>query len=123
MRLFLDAHLSGRNIGQPLRAQGHDVRAADAERQLDRAGDESLLRLATDDGRILITHNTKDILRILARWGAAGTAHAGCRLVPHSFRQDQYGVIIAGIAAALAATPEQEGWSNRVEWLARAGRG
>ena len=35
MRLFLDAHVSGRVIARSLRESGHDVRAANEELQLD----------------------------------------------------------------------------------------
>lgn len=120
MRLFLDAHLSGRNIGRPLRAQGHDLRAVDEERALDGLDDEPLLALASDDHRILLTANVKDFLPILARWAEARRAHAGCVLIPASFRQDQFGAIVAGIEIVLARTSDQESWRDRVEWLPRA---
>ena len=60
MRVFLDAHISGRRIAQALRKAGHDVRAADEERGLDGATDDELLQLATDEGRIMITFNVAD---------------------------------------------------------------
>ncbi len=122
LRLFLDAHLSGRNIGRPLRAQGHDVRAVAEERVLDGLGDEPLLALASDDRRILVTANVKDFLPILGRWAEARRAHTGCILIPSTFRQEQFGAIVASIEVLLDRTPDQKLWRDRVAWVTRAGR-
>ena len=80
MRLFLDAHVSGRRIATALREQ-HDVRAADEESELDRSEDERLLALATEQGRVMVTFNVKDFARITTEWAAAGRSHAGCLLI------------------------------------------
>ena len=71
MRLFLDAHVSGRRIATALREQ-HDVRPADEERELDGWDDERLLALATEQGRVMVTFNVKDFARITTEWAAAG---------------------------------------------------
>lgn len=55
MRAFLDAHISGPRIARSLREAGHDVRAADEERELDGLPDEQLLELAADETRLTIT--------------------------------------------------------------------
>jgi hypothetical protein len=117
MRLFLDAHLSGRSIGRPLRAQGHDVRVVDEEHDLNGLDDELLLSLASNDARILITVNAKDFLRIVGRWAESGSVHAGCMLIPYTFRQDQFGAIVTGISVLLDRTADQEARRDRVEWL------
>ena len=80
MRLFLDAHVSGRRIATALRKR-HDVRAADEERELDGWEDERLLTLASEQGRIMVTFNVKDFARITTEWAAAGKSHAGCLLI------------------------------------------
>lgn len=121
MRLFLDAHISGRRIAQALRARGHDVRAADEERALDGLDDADLLVLAAEDERILITANVRDFLPILREWAEAGRSHAGCILIAGSIRQHQFGTIISGVADVLTAFPEQADWRDRVHWLARGG--
>jgi hypothetical protein len=119
VRLLLDAHLSGRNIGRPLRELGHDVRVVDEDRNLDGLDDEPLLLLASNDSRILITANAKDFLRIVGRWAEAGREHAGCMRIPYTFRQDQFGAIVTGIRVLLDRTPDQVAWRDRVEWLMR----
>ena len=50
---MLDAHISGRRIATAHRKRGHDVRAADEERDLDGMTDEALLELAAGDGRVM----------------------------------------------------------------------
>jgi hypothetical protein len=119
MRLFLDAHISGRRIAHAPRAQGHDVRAADEELALDEIGDEELLALAAADDRILVTANTRDFLPLVTAWAEASREHAGVIVVAHSIRQHPFGAIIAGVGAALAALPDQAAWRDRVHWLSR----
>ena len=78
MRLLLDAHVSGPRVGGPLAERGHDVRALDQEPELEGLEDEDVLALATEDERILVTHNVADFPetpprvgsgRPLPRWG------------------------------------------------------
>lgn len=121
MRLFLDAHISSRRVARALRAQGNDVRAVDEERALDGLDDSGLLNLAATDDRILITANVRDFLPILRDWAEAGRSHAGCILIANSIRQQQFGAIIAAVAAVLASRPEQLAWRDPVHWLSRQG--
>lgn len=76
MRLFLDAHISGRVIAAALRERGHDVRAADEERSLDGWDDARLLELAAGEDRIMVTFNVRDFPRIVGEWAAGGRHHA-----------------------------------------------
>ena len=119
MRLFLDAHISGRRVAQALRERGHDVRAADEERALDDLDDADLLALAPGEGRILITANVRDFLPLLREWAEAGRSHAGCILIASSIRHHQFGTLISGITDVLALTPDQSAWRDRVHWLSR----
>lgn len=119
MRLFLDAHVSGRRIARALRAEGHDVRAADEERELDGWDDERILALAATEARILITCNVKDFARITGERAAAGKRHAGCLMIV-GIDHAQYGLILRVIAAALSHRPAQETWIDYVAWGTRA---
>jgi predicted nuclease of predicted toxin-antitoxin system len=119
MRLFLDAHISGRRVAQALRDNGYDVRAADEERALDGLDDESLFVLAADEGRILVTFNLKDFLPIMNAWAEAGRSHGGCILVASTLQHEQFGAIIAGIRRALEEVGEQGLWIDRVYWLSK----
>lgn len=120
MRLFLDAHVSGRRIAAGLRRQGHDVRAADEERELDGCEDERLLELATAERRIVVTFNVKDFARIVGEWGAAGRSQAGCLMIV-GIDHAELGLILRVIQAALDARPDQEAWTDYAAWGTRAG--
>ncbi len=89
--------------------------ALDQEPALATLADEDVLALATEQRRIVITHNIKDFAPIVRRWGEARQSHAGCILItlPHT----SYGAILRGLAAAFAARPAQSDWVDRTEFL------
>lgn len=109
MRVFLDAHISGRRVATALRGEGHDVRAADEERDLDGTSDEELLALAATEGRVFVTFDVADFPRIVQRWAAGGRAHAGCAIVV-GIDHGEFGTIIRVVSRALAARPEHADW-------------
>jgi hypothetical protein len=119
VRLFLDAHVSARRIAAALREDGHDVRAADEERQLDGFEDERLLELATTEQRIMITFNVKDFARLATEWGAAGTPHAGILLIV-GIDHAEFGLTLRIIKAALQARPTQDAWTAYAAWGTRS---
>lgn len=117
MRLLLDVHLSGKVVAPVLRQQGHDVRAANEERDLDRLEDPDLLALAALEGRILITGNVKDFVPIAQSWAAADQHHAGIVLISNNIRYGQFGRIITGLLDAFTLVSLQEDWRDRVHYL------
>lgn len=118
MRLFLDAHLSARAVGRPLRERGHDVRAADEERELDGWEDERLLELAAAEGRIMITFNVGDFARIAGEWAAGERHHAGC-LVIVGIEHSEFGLTLRVIEPALAKRSDQDAWRDCTAWGTR----
>jgi hypothetical protein len=118
VRLFLDAHVSGRVIARELRDRGHDVRAADEERALDGWDDDRLLELAANEDRIMVTFNVRDCPRIATEWAGAGRHHAGCLIVV-GIDHGEFGVILDVVETALAARPEQSEWRDYVAWGSR----
>lgn len=120
MRLFLDAHVSGRRVAQALRKAGHDVRAADEERDLDGMPDEDLLELATTEDRVMVTFNVADFPGIVRRWAEAGRSHAGCAIVV-GIDHGEFGTIIRVIQRTLDARPAQRDWRDYTCFVARAG--
>ena len=119
MRLFLDAHVSGRAIARDLRQRGHDVRAADEERRLDGWEDETLLELAAREQRIMVTFNARDFARIVGEWAAAGEHHAGCLIIV-GVDHAEFGLILRIIEAALQTRPDQGAWIDYAAWGTRA---
>ena len=118
MRLFLDAHISGPRIARALRDRGHDVRAADEERDLDGLGDEQLLELAADEGRVMITFDVKDFTVIARRWAEASKAHAGLGIVV-GIDHGEIGTILDALAREMNMRPAQAKWTNTTLFIAR----
>jgi hypothetical protein len=119
VRLFLDAHISGPRIASVLRSAGHDVRAADEERELDGATDEELLSLAAGEARIFITFDVKDFPVIARRWAEARREHAGCAIVV-GIDHGEFGTIVAALECELRNRPEHAAWNDLTLFLARA---
>ena len=109
MRFLLDAHVSGPSVGGPLRGNRHDVRALEQEPELEGLEDEDVLTLATEDGRILVTHNVADFPEILRDWAAGGRTHAGVILV-YGIEHSEFGLILRGIERWLDLRPKPEDW-------------
>ncbi|HSZ14054.1 MAG TPA: DUF5615 family PIN-like protein [Solirubrobacteraceae bacterium] len=118
MRLFLDAHISGPRIGAALRDNGHNVRAADEERELDGATDEELLLLAAEESRLFVTFDVKDFPVIVRRWAEAGREHAGCAIVV-GIDHGEFGAVLDAVERQLKARPAQRDWRNYTLFVAR----
>jgi hypothetical protein len=115
---MLDAHMSGRRLAQALRDEGHDVRAADEQRDLDGWTDERILALAADEERILFTFDVKDFPVIVRRWAEAGRGHSGCAIVV-GIDHSEFGTILRAIARELVARPEQGSWHDYTCFVGR----
>jgi hypothetical protein len=122
VKLFLDAHISAQRVAAPLRERGHDVRAADEERELDGLTDEEMLSIAASEERIFVTFDVKDFPVIARRWAEAGRAHAGCAIVV-GVDHGEIGTILAAIARELSARPQSAAWTDLTVFLARSGKG
>ena len=119
MRLLLDAHVSGRNIGDRLTELGHDVRPLDREPNLEGLADDEVLELASADERVLVTFDVADFPAILREWGIAGRTHAGVILV-HGIDHREFGLVVRGIERWRADYPEQQQWRDRAVVFSRA---
>jgi hypothetical protein len=111
MRLLLDAHVSGPNVGRRLEESEHDIRALDHEPALEGLDDDEALGLATSEQRILVTHNIADFPRILREWASAQRAHAGVILV-YGIDHSEFALVVRGIERWLELRPSQMDWSD-----------
>lgn len=118
MKLFLDAHVSGRRIGDVLRQAGHDVRAADEERALDGWTDEQLLELAASEGRVMVTFDVADFPDIARRWAEASKSHAGLVIVV-GIDHGEFGTILRVIEGLLDQRTHQAEWANSTVFASR----
>lgn len=117
MRVLLDAHVSSRHVGQTLAKAGHDVLALDQDETLSRLIDEEVLALATEQERIVITHNVRDFAPIVRRWAEAGRSHHGVILV--TLASTEYGAILRQLTQIFDERPAHVDWVDRVAFLAR----
>ena len=118
MRLLLDAHVSGPKVGRRLRAKGHDVRALDQEPALEGLDDEDVLRLAADEGRILITHNVRDFAVIAREWASAQHTHAGMILI-HGIDHSEFDLIVRVVERLFGLYDEPASWTDLAVMLDR----
>ncbi len=118
MRLFLDAHISGPRIARALRERGHDVHAADEERELDGLEDEQLFELAVRESRVMVTFDAKDFVVLARRWAEAGRSHAGLGIVV-GVDHGEFGAIVDALTHELNARPGQSEWTDLTLFIAR----
>jgi predicted nuclease of predicted toxin-antitoxin system len=111
LRLLLDANLSPRRIAAPLRDTGHDVLALSEHATFEGLPDPQVLELATSEGRIVITRNSRDFAPIAREWAEAQRSHAGLILI-WTLDHNQFTRIITGIEHQLKLWPSQEQWRN-----------
>ena len=105
----------------PLRAQGHDARAAAEERALDAWPDEKLLSLASAEHRILVTFNVRDFARLGVEWAAAGRSHTGCLLLV-GLRHHEFGLVLRRLEAVFRVRPNHEDWRDYLAFVGRRGK-
>lgn len=120
MRLFLDAHISGQRIAAALRERGHDVRAADEERELDGWGDEALLALAAGEERVMVSFDVKDFPEIARGWAEAGRPHAGLAIVV-GIDHGEFGTILRVLESLFEERADPAEWSECTYFVARSG--
>lgn len=115
MKLYLDEDLSPA-IVDLLRQWGLDAVGA---REAGHSGrtDREQLRLASREGRAIVTRNVHDFLRIMRDAIDAQESHAGMILVPSSFRGNEFAALAGAIAACVAAHPS--GLDERVVFVSR----
>jgi len=118
VRVLLDAHVSGRRIGDVLRADGHDVLALDEDVDLGALPDPDVLALAAAERRLLVTFDRRHFPPLLRQWAEAGQMHHGCIIV-YGLDHGEFGLILRGIRRLLDARPRQEDWVDLVDALTR----
>lgn len=111
MRLLLDANLSPRRVGSPLREAGHDVLALAERVELEGLSDPHVLELARAEHRILITRNSRHFAPLARQWAEEGRSHAGIILI-WGLDHSQFAEILAGIETLLSERPSMDRWRD-----------
>ena len=118
MKLLLDEMLHER-IAQELRKRGHDVEAIQRNVELEGRDDAAVLRHATASGRVLVTDNIEDFVRLHQLFLAEGEDHKGILLassakLPRSKRT--IGLWVTALHSFLRENPRQS-LKNECRWL------
>lgn len=92
--------------------------ALDSVKELEGLKDPDVLELAISEDRILVTANVRDFMILIRKLAAEGRSHPGCILLPGSVRNEEFGVMVAGISRVIVETSQGD-WSNRVAWIER----
>lgn len=111
MRLLLDANLSPRGIAAKLRNKGHDVLSLAEDAVFEGISDPQVLELATAEGRVLITRNSRDFAPLAREWAEAQRTHPGIVLI-WTLDHSQFAKIVAGVEQQLKLRPTQADWRD-----------
>lgn len=120
MKLLLDEHFD-RELGRQLREErGHDVQAVNGDPRLQALADPALLAYAAGEGRVLVTENVVDFMRLHQHMLASGEHHAGLILTnPRRFPRDKraLGHLLRALDAYLRELTVGADLTNDVHWL------
>ena len=111
MRILLDHDVSGPRVGTRLSAHGHDVRALDQQPRHAGLADDEVLRLATSEGRIVVTHDVNTFPPVLRDFAERAESHAGA-IVLVAIRSRDFDLTVRAVEAWLARYPQQEQWRD-----------
>lgn len=109
-KLHLDADVSLRAVTRALTQQGYDVSRTPNEWMPEDASDETQLLRATAQGRLILTFNVGDFMRLVA----IHRNHAGV-LLAHQNSWTPAGLIRA-LGRVMQETTAEE-WHGQVRWL------
>lgn len=108
IRFLLDEHTSP-VVADRLMAHSIDAVAVASRPDLRTRPDADILEAATAEGRILVTRNIGDFIRLDAAWASTGRRHAGLLCVAHrSFPETRgaVGALTTSLSAWAVSAPE-----------------
>jgi hypothetical protein len=105
MRFLVDEHVSP-CLAVYLRFLGHDAQAVVKEREVDLMGklDEVVFSVAVDEGRVVVTFNVDDYVRLGDEYREDGRDHPGIILSPTRGYQD-FEVVFRSVGRLLDEVP------------------
>ena len=108
-------------IAEQLRLRGHDVTSARADPEREHRPDSVIFAIAQAEGRVIVTENVHDFLRIEGQYRAQGQDHAGLILTTnHRFPRGvpaTIGRLVIAFDAWLQEHPGDEPASSMIWWL------
>lgn len=104
-------------VAVALRQRGHDVVAASGNASMEALEDGDMLRLATQQHRVLVTFNIADFLEVARTLANAREDHAGIILIhSQSYRRTDIGAIVRSLDHFLRSRSDL---TNNVLYLTR----
>lgn len=122
MKLLLDEMYSGR-LARALRERGTDAEGVDERSPLRGLADEELLVVAAREGRVLVSENVADFMRLYGEWGAIERRHSGIVIALSSrFSRTPagYEVLVDSLARLCERRPGHEALADAVHFLVRS---
>ena len=119
MRLLLDEHLP-QVIAARLRLLGYDVVAVAERSDLRGSSDHALWVAARSLGRLIVTQDVGDFIRLALQDAAIARSHPGLVLIHHGWfsRGDRHiGRLEESLRVLLAANPAEDALARRITWL------
>jgi predicted nuclease of predicted toxin-antitoxin system len=120
VKLLTDEHYAT-EIAIQLRAAGHDA-AAVLELGVTGTADETLLALAAEQGRALLTNNVRDFATIAMLWTKGGQEHCGLLFTSDESLprgRGTIGLYVEVLGALFEANLAKNALRNQVRWLGR----
>ena len=119
MRLLLDEHYSPK-IAAELRKRRHDVVSATERDDLRGLSDRELWKLASVEGRALMTENVADFMPLVREAAAEGERHFGVVFTsPSSLPRGPrtIGAYVKRLGSFLRDHPADDALADQVHWL------
>jgi Domain of unknown function (DUF5615) len=119
VKLLLDEHYSPK-IAAELRKHGHDAVSAKERNDLRGLGDRELWKVASVEGRALMTENVADFMPLVREVWAEGADHSGIVFTsPRSLPRgaETIGRYVKELGTFLRERPAGDGLANEVWWL------
>jgi predicted nuclease of predicted toxin-antitoxin system len=108
LRLLLDEHFDYA-VAEQLRSRGIDALAVTERPELKQASDRALLRIATDERRVIVTNNVRDFVTLVEAFGLARETQFGVLLTHNRTfprTDDGMGSLVRSLAAFVADKDE-----------------
>ena len=117
-RILLDQHIP-LAVAEALRGSGHEALSV-LDANLLGALDDTLLGFATEQGRVFISSNYRDFIRLPRVWNQEGRDFPGIVLVKHKGPEYDPGDIVARIEQHITTDPSR--LQNSLTWLPPLGQ-
>ena len=115
MRFLLDEDLTPA-IGEIGRGQGLDVVSVHELGRRQRS-DEEQLRFAAEQGRVFITRNRDDFIRLTVAWFQTGLPHPGVLIVPWSLPNREPARVARALQSWVESHPEASSMEYVIDFL------